>query len=63
MLTLIKHVPGLIGAVVAFLAARLLAWLGMGSFVGEFLVFLACYLLATLAAERAMIAYGRERGP
>lgn len=62
MRLLIELLPGLIGAVLAYLAARLLAWLGMGSFLGELLAFVLVYLGATLAAERAMVAYGRSRG-
>lgn len=61
MQQLIDLVPGLIGAVTGYLAARFLAWAGMGSFLGELVVFLVVYLSVTLAAERAMIAYGRSR--
>ena len=53
---------GIVAAVTGYLAARLLAWAGMGSFLGELIVFVLVYLGVTLAAERAMIAYGRTRG-
>ena len=61
MRTLIELLPGLIGAVLGYLAARFVAWLGMGSFVGELLVLVLVYLGATFAASRAMVAYGRSR--
>jgi hypothetical protein len=53
--------PGLIGAFVAYVVARLLAYAGMGSVVVEFLVFLAIYLVVTIATERAMVAHARDR--
>lgn len=61
MRTLIELLPGLIGAVAGYLAAQLVAWLGMGSFLGELIVFVLVYLGVTLAAARAMVAYGRGR--
>lgn len=63
MRAIIRHMPGLIGAIAAFIIVRMLAYLGLGSTAGEFLAFLLVYLAVTVAADRAMLAYSRERTP
>ena len=62
MRIIIRHVPGFIAALAAFILVRLLVYLGLDSTVGEILTFLVIYSAVAVAADRAMLAYSRERG-
>lgn len=54
-----RYLPGLLGALAAFIVAKLLAWSGLGL---ELLAFVATYLVITYAADRALLTYGRDTG-
>jgi membrane protein implicated in regulation of membrane protease activity len=51
-----RHLPGVIAAIVAYFTLPLLSWLG---FSLRFLAFLAIYLFVAVVAERALKRYGR----
>ena len=58
MANLIRYVPGLIGAIVAFAALKFAIFLGAAQIGWQMLVFFLVYILVTVAADRAMTAYG-----
>lgn len=57
MKVVLRFVPGLAGALVGFTALKLLGWLALASQLG---VFVAAYLLTTIALDHAMRHYGRD---
>jgi hypothetical protein len=58
MAILIRYLPGLIGAIVAFAALKFAIFLGATQTGWQILVFFVVYLIVAVAADRAMIAYG-----
>jgi multidrug efflux pump subunit AcrB len=54
---MLRYVPGLVGAVAAMVAFRLL---GMLDFSLRFLVFFAVYLAVTIFVDKAMGRYGKK---
>ena len=58
MSKVIKFLPGLIGAAVAFVAVKLVAVLALESIALEFLVFVCTYLIVAVLLEHAMTRYG-----
>jgi hypothetical protein len=60
MAGLIRYVPGLIGAIVAFAALKFAIFLGAIQIGWQILVFFMVYIIVAVTAERAMIAYGRS---
>ncbi len=52
---MIKHIPGLIAAITAFLAIRLFTW--VLSFTAEALLYLFIYVAVTLVIDAAMRRY------
>jgi membrane protein implicated in regulation of membrane protease activity len=57
MSTVIRYLPGLIGAVAGFVALKLLILLGFASLGFEILAFFVVYLVVTVLADKAMRAY------
>jgi len=57
MSTVVRYLPGLIGAVAAFVALKLLILLGLASLGFEILAFFVVYLVVTVLADKAMRAY------
>ena len=57
MSTVIRYLPGLIGAVAAFVTLKLLILLGFTSLGAETLAFFVVYLVVTVLADKAMRAY------
>jgi len=57
MSTVIRYLPGLIGAVTAFVTLKLLILLGFATLGFEILGFFAVYLVVTVLADKAMRAY------
>lgn len=55
---MIRFVPGLIGALAAYVALVLIGWLDNGWIRAT--IFFGVYLLVTVAAERAMSSYRRQ---
>ncbi len=53
---MIKYLPGLTGAIAAFIALLFLGWLEL-SLRG--LAFLAIYLVVTISLDKALTRYGR----
>lgn len=59
MATVIRIVPGFIAAIVAFIALKLLIFFGSTALGLQILVFFLVYIIAAVAAEKAMSAYGK----
>jgi hypothetical protein len=57
MSTVIRLLPGLIGAGAAFVALKLLILFGFATLGFEILAFLVVYLVVTVLADKAMRAY------
>ncbi len=56
--TMLRYVSGLIGALAAMIAFRLL---GMLDFSVRILIFFAVYLLVTILVDKAMAQYGKKK--
>ncbi len=57
MKTFIRLLPGLLGAIAAFVALKLIGVLGLGIAL-DLLIFLGVYLAVALLVHQAMKAYG-----
>ncbi len=57
MSTIIRLLPGLIGAAAAFVALKLLILFGFATLGFEILAFFVVYLVVTVLAEKAMRTY------
>ena len=55
---MLRYIPGLIGALAAMVAFRLL---GMLDFSVRILIFFAVYLLVTILVDKAMTRYGKKK--
>ncbi len=55
--TMLRYIPGLVGAVAAMVAFRLL---GMLDFSLRILIFFAVYLAVTIFVDKAMARYGKK---
>jgi len=55
---MLRYVPGLVGAIAAMLAYRLL---GMLDFSIRLLLFIVVYIVVTVAVDKAMTRYGKPR--
>jgi multidrug efflux pump subunit AcrB len=55
---MLTYIPGLIGALAAMIAFRLL---GMLDFSVRILIFFAVYLLVTILVDKAMTRYGKKK--
>lgn len=60
MSRLFTYLPGLVAAVVAFLALQLGVWLGFSSLDAQALVFFVVFIVAHVLAEKAMRTYGQR---
>jgi hypothetical protein len=56
---IVKLIPGLIAAIVAFVALRIIAMFRFDSLAVDAIVFFGIYLITAYLADRAMAAYGR----
>ena len=54
---MLRYIPGLVGAVAAMVAFRLL---GMLDFSLRILIFFATYLAVTIFVDKAMTRYGKK---
>ena len=61
MSAIIRLLPGLIGAVAAFVAMKVLNLFGFTSLEFDTLAFFAVYLVVTVLADKAMRAYRSDR--
>jgi membrane protein implicated in regulation of membrane protease activity len=57
MSTIIRFMPGFIGAAAAFVALKALIFFGVATLQVEIMVFLVVYFVVTLLADKAMRAY------
>lgn len=57
MTTMLRYVPGLVGAVAAMVAFRLLSMFDISV---RILIFLAVYVAMTIVVEKAMARYGKK---
>ncbi|MDH4109234.1 MAG: hypothetical protein OEW35_13020 [Gammaproteobacteria bacterium] len=55
---MLRYIPGLIGAIGAMIAFRLL---GALDFSLRLVIFIAVYIVVTVAVDRAMMRYGKQR--
>ncbi len=62
---MLRFVPGVLGAAAAFIVHKLLTLAGEINLGLQIVIFAAAYIVATVAADRAMKRYGigRERSP
>ena len=58
---MLRFLPGVAGAAAAFVAFKLLVPLAGASLWLEILVYAAAYIAVTVAIDRAMVGYGRNR--
>lgn len=58
---LVKFIPGLAGATVAYIALKFFGLVGLDSVVLEFVVFVAIYLVLAVLVDQAMRRYGTSR--
>ncbi|MGB5275931.1 MAG: hypothetical protein WBO16_11680 [Gammaproteobacteria bacterium] len=56
MKKILKFLPGLTGAVCAYMVLKLITWTGL---TYEFAAFLIIYLLTTILMDSAMRSYGK----
>jgi hypothetical protein len=54
----VKMLPGVIGALCAYISLKALLFLGFGSVEVEIMVFFLVYFSATALADKAMTRYG-----
>ena len=59
---IVAMLPGIIGALCAYISLKVLLFLDIGSVQVEFAVFFLVYIAATALAEKAMVRYGRPSG-
>ncbi len=55
---IVKMLPGVIGALFAYISLKALLFLGSGSIEVEIMVFFLVYISATALADKAMARYG-----
>ena len=55
-----KYVPGFVGAVAGFVALKVVAWMGVSPLGWHAAVFLASYMIVTMAVDHAMMRYGAK---
>jgi hypothetical protein len=58
MANLMRYIPGLIGAIIAFAALKFAIFLGVTQNGWQMVVFFLTYIIVAVAADRAMTAYG-----
>lgn len=61
MSRLLQFLPGLIGAVVAFIALLIMGWLQIESTWARFVLFLLVYAITAISLDRALTAYGKRQ--
>lgn len=57
MTAIIRHIPGILGVLAAYLALRLVWLLGFQSIAGEIILIVLVYLVVHWLAERAIRHY------
>lgn len=57
MQTLLRFVPGIVGALCAFSVSKLFAWTALRFELGAFF---AMYLVASIGVDQALKRYGRD---
>lgn len=62
MSIIIAMLPGIIGALCAYISLKALLFLGVGSAEVEIVVFFVVYIAATALAEKAMVRHGSPSG-
>lgn len=55
---MLRYIPGLVGAIGAMVAFRLIGTL---DFSLRLLIFIVVYLAVTIAVDRAMMRYGKQK--
>lgn len=59
---IIAMLPGIIGALCAYISLKALLFLGIGSVEVEIAVFFLVYIATTVLAEKAMVRHGNGSG-
>ncbi len=59
---IISMLPGIIGALCAYISLKALLFLGLGSVEAEIAVFFLVYVAATALPEKAMVRHGSPSG-
>ncbi len=60
---MLRFLPGVAGAAGAFIALKLITLIDIVTLWPEVVIYGAAYLTVTIAADRAMVRYGRNRPP
>jgi hypothetical protein len=63
MTTIIRHVPGILGLLAAYLVLWLIRFLGLQSIAGEIILIIVVYLVVQWLAERALRHYQDADSP
>jgi|GEM_PF-1395501 len=63
MSTAIRFLPGVLAALLAFLALQILNWLDVRAFWWELLVFAVVYIVLVVSLDKAFAAYAEQRRP
>ena len=63
MTTIVRHIPGILGVLAAYLALRLVWLLGFQSIAGELVLIVLVYLVVHWLAERALRHYQDADSP
>ena len=63
MTTIVRHIPGILGVLAAYLALRLVWLLGFQSIAGELVLIVLVYLVVHWLAERALRHYEDTDSP
>ncbi len=58
---MIRFLPGLAGALAGFITLKVFAALGVDAIAGQLALFLLGYAIVAVAADRALIEYGKRR--
>lgn len=63
MAIMIRFLPGVLAALLAFLAQQILNWLDVRAFWWELLVFVVVYVVCVVSLDKAFAAYADQRRP
>jgi len=55
---MLKYIPGLIGAIAAYLGLKFIGWVAGLSFGVQIVVFLVIYFVVAFSVDKAMSQYG-----
>ena len=57
----LKYIPGLVGAIAAYLGLKFISWIAGLSFGVQIVVFLVIYFAVAVAVDKAFAQYGKSQ--